>query len=335
MIPALADWYSVDIREPRSGEVRRIHVDHRDPSKVAMAQLLARKYPDTRHDQGVHAVLRSGKTEWLREIPEEMIERAAQNPEHLAMLQRLGLRSYVLVPLSVRGTIYGALTLVTAESGRLYNEEDVALAEELGKRAGQAVENARLFREIDNQRKQLEEQQAELEAQTAELEETAQALSQTNAQLELSVDALRDRTREADEANKAKSDFLAAMSHELRTPLNAILGYVDLLTILINLLGNAVRYTPEGGEITISCDRDRRTIRMRVCDTGSGIPAHKLEAIFEPFVQVESARDAQRQGTGLGLSISRDLARAMQGDVTVESELGRGTTFSVRRPAAD
>lgn len=429
LIPALADWYAVDIREPRSGEVRRIHVDHRDPSKLAMAHLMARKYPSTSEDQGVRAVLRTGKTEWLREIPDDVIDRAAQNPEHRGMLRSLGLRSYIIVPLSVRGTVYGAMTLVTAETGRLYEEEDVALAEELGKRAGQAVENARLFRELDHHRGQLEAQQSELEAQTAELEETAQALGDANAKLERSVEALEARTREADEANKAKADFLAAMSHELRTPLNAVLGYVELLTmglkgpvtaeqsealervrrsgqhllglindvlnfakleaghidyhitpvpvaevlvaaaeilvpqvaakdiryrernkcpgavvfadqeklvqILINLLGNAVRHTPAGGEITISCERDGPAIRIRVSDTGSGIPANKLDAIFEPFVQIQGLHDTQRQGTGLGLSISRDLARAMHGDVTVESELGGGATFTVLLPAGD
>lgn len=107
-----------------------------------------------------------------------------------------------------------------------------------------------------------------------------------------------------------------------------------LAQILINLLGNAVRHTPAGGTITISCERAARQIYISVSDTGIGIPADKLDVIFEPFVQVAGRYEGERQGTGLGLSISRDLARAMHGDVTVESELGKGSTFTVRLPAA-
>jgi signal transduction histidine kinase len=73
---------------------------------------------------------------------------------------------------------------------------------------------------------------------------------------------------------------------------------------------------------------------LRVSDTGIGIPNDKLEAIFEPFVQVGRSLRTPGEGTGLGLAISRDLARAMGGDITATSELGRGATFVVQLPAA-
>jgi signal transduction histidine kinase len=75
-------------------------------------------------------------------------------------------------------------------------------------------------------------------------------------------------------------------------------------------------------------------VLIRVCDTGAGIPANKLTAIFEPFVQLGRTLTSPHEGTGLGLAISRDLARAMGGDITVESEVGAGSTFMLTLPRA-
>jgi signal transduction histidine kinase len=105
-----------------------------------------------------------------------------------------------------------------------------------------------------------------------------------------------------------------------------------LRQVLLNLLSNAVKFTPSGGRISVIGDApaDSNDVLVRVCDTGVGIPAEKLEAIFEPFVQVRSDLSAAREGTGLGLAISRDLMRGMGGDLRAASELGRGSTFTVR-----
>ena len=240
--------------------------------------------------------------------------------------------------------------------------------------------------------------------------------------------AAEEARARAEEANKAKSEFLAMMSHDLRTPLNAIGGYSELLAmgvrgevneaqladlerirrnqrhlltlvndvlnfarletgeiplsiklqpldpilrplrvvietqaatrkityeylgcdpgvnvavdaerleqILINLLGNAVKFTPEGGRISMGCrDRDGQMAYVDVSDTGIGIPRSKLALIFDPFVQAEN-HGAKREGVGLGLAISRKLARAMGGDITVESVEGKGSTFTVSIPCA-
>jgi PAS domain S-box-containing protein len=105
-----------------------------------------------------------------------------------------------------------------------------------------------------------------------------------------------------------------------------------LQQILLNLLTNAVKYTPAGGSIAVSCEGDQERVRIRVRDTGIGIAPEDLTRIFAPFVQVE-ARTASR-GIGLGLAISRDLARAMSGDVTAESTPGAGSVFTIELPAA-
>jgi PAS domain S-box-containing protein len=237
---------------------------------------------------------------------------------------------------------------------------------------------------------------------------------------------LQRLTVEATEANRAKSDFLAAMSHELRTPLNAIGGYaqlmemgvrgpvteeqrVDLLKIqrskdhldrlvsdvlnfakvgsgridlrieavdvgqmvgsvlemvapqstfkhlhvapftappglavvadadkmrqiLLNLLANALKFTPAGGTISIAAQATDRQVSISVTDTGIGVAADQLERIFEPFVQSKKALQPSDQGVGLGLAISRQLARAMRGDLTVRSTPGQGSTFTLSLP---
>jgi len=236
------------------------------------------------------------------------------------------------------------------------------------------------------------------------------------------------RVAEAEAANRAKAEFLAAMSHELRTPLNAIGGYVDLLSlgirgpvteqqqadlerirrsqqhllgivndllnfsrieagritydiapvpmdaaveavramiepqtvaaelqlewpkptpsavvladrskleqILLNLLTNAVKFTPAGGTIRVSYALRPDVVELQVQDTGIGIPPERLEAIFEPFVQIGRSLASQHEGTGLGLSISRDLARAMGGELRAASAPGEGATFTLTLPSA-
>ncbi|HMJ19499.1 MAG TPA: HAMP domain-containing sensor histidine kinase [Gemmatimonadaceae bacterium] len=102
--------------------------------------------------------------------------------------------------------------------------------------------------------------------------------------------------------------------------------------IVLNLLSNAVKFTPPGGSVRIRVVGKEDQICVGVRDTGVGIPADKLEAVFDAFYQVEASRSRANAGTGLGLSISRQLARAMGGDLTVKSEMGKGSTFSLSLP---
>lgn len=147
-VPHLGDWCAVDIVEA-DGSLQQLAVTHVDPAKIEMVRELNRRYPPERNPDaphGLYKVLRTGEPDIIREIPPELLDQAARDAEHLELIRGLGLRSSIVVPLSARGRVLGALTLISAESGRLYDENDLAVAQELAVRAAIAVDNARLYR---------------------------------------------------------------------------------------------------------------------------------------------------------------------------------------------
>ncbi len=125
------------------------------------------------------------------------------------------------------------------------------------------------------------------------------------------------------EVDKCPADLAVQADHE------------RLKQVLMNLLSNAVKFTSAPGRVRLSCDVDDQIVRIRVADSGIGIPAEKLDAIFLPFMQVDGDFNRAAQGTGLGLAISRDLARGMNAELTVESESGSGSTFVLSMPRAN
>jgi PAS domain S-box-containing protein len=146
-VSRLADWCSVDVVEDDGAEPTTVVVAHVDPAKVEMATELRRKYPpDAESERGVAAVVRSGAPLMMPVITDDMLAGAAIDDEHLSMLRSLGLNSSMVVPLIVQGRTIGAITLIAAESGRIYNEDDLALASDLARRAAVSIENARLYR---------------------------------------------------------------------------------------------------------------------------------------------------------------------------------------------
>jgi len=105
--------------------------------------------------------------------------------------------------------------------------------------------------------------------------------------------------------------------------------------ILLNLVTNAIKFTAAGGGVSVQCERDGGVARISVTDTGVGVRLIDIERVFEPFVQIDRhLTTATQQGVGLGLSISRELARAMRGDLTLESTEGIGSTFMLTLPIA-
>jgi PAS domain S-box-containing protein len=146
-VPWVADWCGVDILGD-DGEVRRLAVAHVDPAKVEWARELSEHYPyDPEAPHGVPAVLRTGRAELYAEIPDELLVAAAKDEKHLRIMRDVGFTSVMVVPLAAHGRVFGAITFVTAESGRRYGAEDLAFAEDLARRAALAVENARLYQQ--------------------------------------------------------------------------------------------------------------------------------------------------------------------------------------------
>ena len=146
-VPDLSDWCGVSIPSD-DGLIKQVAVAHVDPAKVEFARQLSESYP-VRADEpgGTAAVIREGTTQLITDITDEMIEAAARDERHLQLIRRLGMRAALIVPMTTPTGTTGALTLVSAESGRTFSAADVELAEEVARRAGAAVENARLYTE--------------------------------------------------------------------------------------------------------------------------------------------------------------------------------------------
>jgi PAS domain S-box-containing protein len=172
VVPRFADWCAIDLLRD-DGTLERVSVAHVDPEKVKLAHELMRQYPiDLNEPAGVAQVLRSGKPDFVAHISDEMLRAVTVDDAHLAMMQRLGLRSYIGVPLVARGRTLGAISLVSAESGRVYTGTNVLQAMELARRAALAVDNARLYQaslqEVEERRR--------AEAQIGESEERFRAV---------------------------------------------------------------------------------------------------------------------------------------------------------------
>jgi PAS domain S-box-containing protein len=147
-VPRIADWTRVDVLE--RDRLRTLTVEHVDPQKIDTALELARRSPEGRDaPHGPPRVLRTERSELVPEITEEMLAARAADDLHLGLARELGFQSYMCVPLFARGRVFGVMSFVSAESGRRYGPSDLALAEELARRAGTAIENAQLYREVE------------------------------------------------------------------------------------------------------------------------------------------------------------------------------------------
>ena len=151
-VPRLGDWCAVDVvRDPTAAAwppvVERVAMVHEDGRQLALGADVAARWPtDWSAETGMAAVLRTRTPLFIPHVTDELLVAGARDAEHLAMLRRIGFSSVIVVPLVARGLTLGALTLAMSESGRRYDEQDLALAQDLAQRAATAVDNARLYR---------------------------------------------------------------------------------------------------------------------------------------------------------------------------------------------
>jgi serine phosphatase RsbU (regulator of sigma subunit) len=146
-VPEIADWCAVSVLD-EAGVLHEVATAHVDGAQLELARELRRRFPPQPDaETGALAVARSGRTQYVREVTDELLTTAISDPEQLDIVRRLGVRSVVIAALKARGRRFGTLTLASAESGRLFEDADVQLAEELAARAGMAIDNARLYTE--------------------------------------------------------------------------------------------------------------------------------------------------------------------------------------------
>jgi signal transduction histidine kinase len=268
LVPHLADWCGVQLLDEQ-GVLQQLAVAHVDQAKVQWAWKINKRYPvDMKATTGVPQVLRTGNSEMYVDITDEMLQGAAVDADHLAMLRELGMTSVLIVPLKARDRVIGVMSLIAVESGRVYTEAEKSLAEQLAERAAIAIDNARLYTETEAARRALEESRQKLTISNEEL-------SHINAELANKTRLAELSRAEAEAANRSKADFLAHMSHELRTPLNAIAGYSELME-----MGLHGPLTPEQTEDLKRIKRSQRHLLSLINDV---LNFAKLEAAHVHF----------------------------------------------------
>jgi PAS domain S-box-containing protein len=201
VVPLLADWCVIHIT--REGQpIEPVAVAHADPQKAAQAHDLLRRHPpDPDVPPGPAHVLRTGRPEFYREASEELLAAMARDVDQIELVRSLGVKSAMIVPLVTRGHTLGTITLVvSSESGRQYTEADLALAEELARRAALAVDNARLYSEAQQLNAELEERVVQ---RTADLQAAIAQIESSRAQL-LLLSVHEQARREEDRARMAR-----------------------------------------------------------------------------------------------------------------------------------
>jgi PAS domain S-box-containing protein len=371
----LADYCIVDLVED-DGEVRRIRVASHRSADAEAALRLQEVELDRARRHLVSRVLDDGSSELVPRMLPVHLDDVAQNEPHRAVLERIGLNSYMAVPLRTRQGVLGALLLLAGPGRRRFDEQDLELAEEVGLRAGMAVENARLYRDA---RRAIQERDDILGVVSHDLGNPLQAVF-------IGVEALERRLREGSEgaayylsAIRRSAGMMQRLIQELLEVRRAEEGHLSLtrrdcripalveealevigplarvksvtlrneveggqipsldidgdriLQVLSNLIGNAVKHTPEGGEVRISAALTGGEIRVSVSDTGPGISEEDRRHVFERFWRAQRAGGT---GLGLGLAIARGIVQAHGGRIWVGSEETGGSTFHFTLPLA-
>lgn len=378
-VPDLADWCVVDVLE-WTGGITRVAVAHADPEKVAATRELWQRWPsDPARSGAVHEMTQRRGPLLVDRVTPEMLRAQAQDAEHLAFLESLDIRSVLVVPLEARGEVLGAFTLVQSESGRRFGRGDVEVAAELGRRAGAAIDVARLVWETHENARLRDEfiavashdmrtplaairGYAQLAGRHVERSEAPdrEQLQHWLSDVDASVDRLAHLVSELLDATLVRADQsvplhlaevkLSAVASEVlerhrplsdrhrlvvHAPEDEPTGLWDasrVARVLDNIVGNAVKYSPDGGEVVVSIGYDTARARVEVSDQGIGIAASDREKIFNPMYRGGNAEHVA--GTGLGLAGSRRLVELMGGTIQVESRIGQGSTFTVWLPLA-
>lgn len=366
-VPRVACFATIDLAR-EDGTVERVAWGHIDPAREP---LLERRDPFRPEQEGllpIGEVLERGTPVLMERVERDWTGSA----ETLERLHKLDGRSLIIVPLTARGETLGALTFGSTRTDRYYHQADLSLARELGRSAGLALENARLYRRAERAIASRDDVLAvvshDLRNPVSRVGMAAEMLLEAGDLPEGAHKMIGIITRAADEMNRLIGDLLdvariesgtlsldpapvalapllerldeshaaAARSRKLAwkverpsAPLSLMADEGRVLQALGNLVGNALKFTPEGGEVRVELTVADEAVRIGVRDSGPGMDEAQLAHVFDRFWQ---GRSGDRRGAGLGLAIARGIAQAHGGRLWLESEPGRGTTGCLELP---
>jgi len=374
-VPALADYCALDIVEAED-RFERIGEAHVDPAKSQLLREVA-TFPKNalteRHP--LIRVMNTGAPVLEADITPAFIRASFAEQGQRRIVEALGPRSLICVPLVTSGKPIGALTLVTSGSGRRFEVADLSLAADLARRAAVVVEHARLFHEAQQATRarddvlavvahdlrnplntvtmavslMLETTPPERVQERRQAEIVRRAADRMNRMIQDLLDVKRmESGRLTIDSRPEQPDVLINDTVDMLRPLAAgsiirmetniednlppvIADSARIQQVLSNLVGNAVKFTPRAGTISVCAERGDGEVRFSVIDTGPGIPAEQLPHIFGRFWQ---AKTSDRRGIGLGLAIAKGIVEAHNGRIWVESSVGLGSTFYFTLPTA-
>jgi len=376
IVPYLAHWCLVD-EVVGPCKVRELAAAHADSAQEVWLRSLDRgelRPTPSGAPAGIGNVIRTGKPEVHRAIPDLQWMADAIGTEQTERLRRIGAGSCMFVPLQVRNRVLGVMTLVSTASHRRFSRFDLAIAKEVCQRAAMAMENARLYSESQRANRAREELLAivshdlrnplnTIVASAGMLQRTAPSAEQARKpvhtilraaeRMERLIGDLLDFaqinagrlvvTQQPFEARSVVHDSLEMfkpLAAEKQVRLVSDVReegaqlYCDrdrVLQIFSNLLGNAIKFTPEAGSVTVRAERSGPELTFAVSDTGPGIREEHLACIWQRFWSV---KQPQMTGVGLGLPIATGLVEAHGGRIWAESPVGAGTTFYFTLPLA-
>jgi PAS domain S-box-containing protein len=375
-VGALGDYCLIDV-VGRDGRFIRAGAAHQDHEQEPLVAELRRFPPDPARDDGIPRVLRTGEALVVPELTEERLCAVSSNEEHAESLRRLGVRSFISVPLATRERIIGALTCGLTSDGRSYTPDDISFAHELAGRAALAIDNARLYGEAQAANLSKDEFLATLSHELRTpltpvigwthmilsgqfqsddvshgmriIQKNAESLSRLindlldmssilsgKMRIERAPVEIGEALREAGETVRTQAES-RGVRLEVQTGglgrLNVSGDRTRLVQVFWNLLNNAVKFTPEGGRVSVRLARLDGSARVEVEDTGQGIAPEFLPHVFERFRQADGSTTRAHGGLGIGLALVKSFVEAHGGSVVATSDgPGRGSRFAVMLP---